>query len=578
MRKAAFLIAISLVLCSFAFQLTVSPPPSGPTLTVNGSTMPPAVSSGSSLTVAATVGPGRAGDYMAICATSGWCPPFTGTNDYSYLNCTKTRGSAPYPTSGTCTLTAPSTAGSWTVEFLNDDGVTVYARVPLTTQGGGTVASVTGLTVNPNSCTIVSPATTCNFSGTLTAVCTPSPCPGTATFSLLAAATPTITVNGSSTGTTVSASASVTVAVANGPGNPRDWIGLCTDTTTCNTYSDWDYINGCTKTPPSTGVTSATCTVTAFSNSGSFFADFFPNDQHSGLLASAPFTVTGGGGGGGGPVQPFNNIACPRGCTWTNVFNADFTTMSPTGMFDNTTARTNALFYVPPDGSSNGSSPPSSTFACGQGGLDTSNMPGHLSLHALGTIPWEVAGALTCGIFPKSNNTQGDDIGCTNGNFSSACTPIPGPAIWEYKTQLAPNQIDEVSVGAGNGYGAGQCAILLYDYESRGNGSWNSGGPHVWSWQGCEPINAGIYQSLSDRPHVLDLLIDPQAGYTWFEDGVQVYSSNVGNCPSGTCAGRYPFWYEFNSAISNCWQPAPGCGLPAGGNWDIYWIREFRGY
>jgi hypothetical protein len=107
---------------------------------------------------------------------------------------------------------------------------------------------------------------------------------------------PSISVDGASGGTTVTAGASMSVAVADGPGNATDWIGVCnagvpTSSTQCDGagYS-WDYLN-CTQTAPTTGVTSATCSLSAPKVAANYYAVFFSNNSYN-ALASAPFQVT----------------------------------------------------------------------------------------------------------------------------------------------------------------------------------------------------------------------------------------------------------------------------------------------
>jgi hypothetical protein len=81
--------------------------------------------------------------------------------------------------------------------------------------------------------------------------------------------------------------------------------GVPVSSTQCNGagYS-WDYLN-CTQTAPTTGVTSATCSLPAPSAAGNYNAVFFSNNTYS-VLASAPFGVTvpvSGGGGSGGNIS-----------------------------------------------------------------------------------------------------------------------------------------------------------------------------------------------------------------------------------------------------------------------------------
>jgi hypothetical protein len=137
--------------------------------------------------------------------------------------------------------------------------------------------------------------------------------------------TPTITVNN---GATVTAGSTVPVTVTNGNGDPGARMALCTVSTTCGgsnaDYSDWDYLN-CTKTEPTTGLTSATCNLTAFSSAGSYTGDFLGNTTSpTDVIASVPFTVKGGGGGGGSfplgtPCSQIPGSTCPPGQNWTLV-------------------------------------------------------------------------------------------------------------------------------------------------------------------------------------------------------------------------------------------------------------------
>ena len=107
----------------------------------------------------------------------------------------------------------------------------------------------------------------------------------------VAAQSPSMTVNGTSGGTTVTGGASMSVAVANGPGSATDWMGVCNSGVMpvpgqCDGagYS-WDYLN-CTQTAPTTGVTSATCSLSAPNVAGYYYAAFFSNNSYT-ALASA---------------------------------------------------------------------------------------------------------------------------------------------------------------------------------------------------------------------------------------------------------------------------------------------------
>jgi len=88
--------------------------------------------------------------------------------------------------------------------------------------------------------------------------------------------------------TTATPGQSVTVTVANGPGNPRDWVGLHVSSAADTTYLDWKFLDG-TRTAPVTGLTSATLTFTMPSTPGTYnFRLFAPGYTK---LATSP-TVT----------------------------------------------------------------------------------------------------------------------------------------------------------------------------------------------------------------------------------------------------------------------------------------------
>ena len=221
-----------------------------PSISVNGATSGTTVTAGAGMSVAVANGPGNATDWIGVCNAG---VPISPTQcdgagySWDYLNCTQTA-----PTFGvssaTCSLPAPSVAGNYYAAFFPNNTYTVLASAP---------------------------------------------------FQVTVQAPSSITVNGSSSGTTVSAGVSMSVAVANGPGNATDWIGVCNSGATpafgqCDGagYS-WDYLN-CDQTAPNTGVTSASCGLTAPSGSGSYSAVFFTSDSYT-VLASAPFTVSGDG-------------------------------------------------------------------------------------------------------------------------------------------------------------------------------------------------------------------------------------------------------------------------------------------
>ena len=100
--------------------------------------------------------------------------------------------------------------------------------------------------------------------------------------------------------TSVTAGATVTVRVANGPGSPKDWVGLALATASDRTFTQWKYLTN-TQSAPATGLTAATLTFTAPSDPGVYQLRFFANDGFTRLATSANVTV---GGTSGTPRPP----------------------------------------------------------------------------------------------------------------------------------------------------------------------------------------------------------------------------------------------------------------------------------
>src|SRR5215472_15516471 len=219
------------------------PPPSSPSITVNGSSNA-VVAPGASIAVAVANGPGNPTDWVGLYVVGA---PDNSTNFLSwvYLNGTQTAPSTGVK-SATVTMAAPSAGGSYEARFYANDGYTVLARTTFSVQASA-----------------------------------PPPPPPSS---------PSITVNGSSNAV-VAPGAKITVAVANGPGNPTDWVGLYVAGAPDNStnFLSWVYLNG-TQTAPSTGVKSATVTMTAATTNGSYEARFYANDGYT-VLARATFSV-----------------------------------------------------------------------------------------------------------------------------------------------------------------------------------------------------------------------------------------------------------------------------------------------
>jgi hypothetical protein len=88
----------------------------------------------------------------------------------------------------------------------------------------------------------------------------------------------------------VPAASTVQVTVANGPGNPRDWVGLYATGGADTAYRDWMYLNG-TRTSPTVGASSATLTFTMPLGAGTYEFRLFANGSYTRLATSAVVAV-----------------------------------------------------------------------------------------------------------------------------------------------------------------------------------------------------------------------------------------------------------------------------------------------
>src|SRR5437667_1039325 len=132
---------------------------------------------------------------------------------------------------------------------------------------------------------------------------------------LVAQSSPSLTV----APTTVAPGATVTVTVANGPGNARDWVAMYSEGAADGSYlNNWQYLNG-SKTPPSSGVTSATLTFALPFATGNYNLRFFANDSMTKLATSATITVTTGGAPPSVTVTP--TTVSPGGTVTVTVAN-----------------------------------------------------------------------------------------------------------------------------------------------------------------------------------------------------------------------------------------------------------------
>jgi subtilisin family serine protease/ribosomal protein L35AE/L33A len=98
--------------------------------------------------------------------------------------------------------------------------------------------------------------------------------------------TPSLTV----TTPTVAAGGLVSVVVQNGPGDPRDWVGIYSPDAGDLNYVDWFRLNG-TKVLPLTGIPSTTLQVPAPLTPGTYHIRLFFNGYNR-VATSAVFTVT----------------------------------------------------------------------------------------------------------------------------------------------------------------------------------------------------------------------------------------------------------------------------------------------
>ena len=116
---------------------------------------------------------------------------------------------------------------------------------------------------------------------------------GSATFTVTAQMpppAPSIKVNGA-TNPVVAEGATLAIAVGNGPGTPKDWVGLTAAGAPDTSYITWVYLSG-SHTAPNVGMTSAIVMMTAPTVDASYEARFYLNDGFT-VLARTTFTVRG---------------------------------------------------------------------------------------------------------------------------------------------------------------------------------------------------------------------------------------------------------------------------------------------
>lgn len=312
-----------------------------PSITVNGTVPPNAVStpSGSVAIVAINNGPGNTTDWIALYPI--------GAADTAYLDWKYLSGSTAPPSSGLTSATIqellPVTPGDYEIRLFASDGYqllatssTITVSVSMTaitingvtppnvaTVGAGTTVSL-GVTNDPGNATdwvalypagaadsafvdwrylngtVVPPASgttsaTLAFAAPITA--------GNFEFRLFAnngyqrlatnafivqASTAQLTVNGVTVPSVVNAGAGTeaVVDVAGGPANPTDWVGLFAVGSTNGQYTAWQYLNG-TTSAPATGSTAASLRFLLPTTSGNYEFRLFANNTNQ-VLATSP--------------------------------------------------------------------------------------------------------------------------------------------------------------------------------------------------------------------------------------------------------------------------------------------------
>jgi len=237
------------------------------TVTVNATS----ITAGQSVTVTVNNGPGNPTDWVGL-ATYGSATSSFLAGQWQYLNGTKTPP-ATGSKSATLTFTIPS-AGSYEFRLFSNNSTTMLARSQAIT-----VSAVTTSTILTTTSTILTTTSTISTTSS-----------STTSTTLISGGNPTVTVNP----LTAAAGQSITVTIANGPGNKTDWVGLAFYGSATNSYipGQWQYLNG-TKTPPATGLKSATLTFT-IPTAGSYEFRLFSNNSYTLLARSQVVTVAAG--------------------------------------------------------------------------------------------------------------------------------------------------------------------------------------------------------------------------------------------------------------------------------------------
>ena len=512
----------------------------GQQITVNGQSAGAVVGAGANMTVAVSGGPGTGqtvSSFVSVCNGAFNSADCDGAYSWDYLGapCSHTQPGS-VQNSASCTLIAPSAAGNYTAAWFPTSGN--YTALASATFA---VPSIQSVAVAPSSFTVGNP-----FSGTLTTTCSVA-CPASPIYSFTTNATAC-------------------------PTNNNNFFSLSGSTLSTNT----------TLTNPQTYYACLSVAMNGASNSG------------------AAFSVAGVGNSGtaAGCLPDIPCPPCPRNCTWTLVYNDDFSdghvmnrattyTYYPTGCngLQCQWLYWDGMWWVESDGGKDSNSV-GGTFECNGtiGNVMLSSGGGYIQLvpnsASVGAFETGKADSYTCNIIPghpfrsRADGTNPPMLfqyvsqvspapgvaghGLVTGSLlegGSFCTP-PGPSF--------EGQFTEVRGGTG-GYP-----------ELEGNYAF--GCPNVW---------ASTLWNWSDGSwHVLAQLLDPgqdashQGGYGFYFDDMTNASffTNTEQCagPSstGTCFPTLaiPLW-EFYVG-SCCWPSDDDNSVPSG----FFKIQKARMY
>jgi hypothetical protein len=286
------------------------------------------VASGQTVTATIANGPGSPHDWVGLFPVGG---SSTQRISYQFLN-----GLRSAPESGLATATLvfdlPSTGGNFELRFFRDNSWTVLATSP------GISVTVPTIAVSPTTGSVggIVTATIANAPGNAQDWVGLYPVGGTAaqrisfqflngrtsaplagvtgamlyfsaptaagayelrlfrdnTMTLLATSppitvtVPTITLSAS----VVEPNGTVTATIANGPGYALDWVGLFPVGGTASQRVSFQFLNGLT-TPPETGLSAATLTLTLPSTPGSYEVRLFRNNSWTVLATSSALIV-----------------------------------------------------------------------------------------------------------------------------------------------------------------------------------------------------------------------------------------------------------------------------------------------